>query len=63
MHKALEAKVQDKTFAEFSADREAANAELSAVLDHFEIRDQEIGHASVEYIAMLRQTVPAIPRR
>jgi len=40
-YKALEAKAQDKTSAEYSADRETTSAELSAVLDYFgKIKDR-----------------------
>merc|ERR1712241_900514 len=40
-YKSLEAKSQDKTAAEYSADRETANSELSAVLDYFgKIKDR-----------------------
>jgi len=40
-YKRQEAKSQDKTAAEYSADREAANSELSAVLDYYgKIKDR-----------------------
>jgi len=40
-YKSLEAKSQDKTAAEYSADRENANSELSAVLDYYgKIKDR-----------------------
>merc|ERR1712113_1304375 len=40
-YKSLEAKSQDKTAAEYSADRETANSELSAVLDYYgKIKDR-----------------------
>jgi len=40
-YKALEAKAQDKTSSEYSADRETASAELTAVLDYFgKIKDR-----------------------
>jgi len=40
-YKSQEAKSQDKTAAEYSADRETANSELSAVLDYFgKIKDR-----------------------
>jgi len=40
-YKTLEAKAQDKTSAEYSADRETASAELTAVLDYFgKIKDR-----------------------
>merc|ERR1712165_173226 len=40
-YKGQEAKSQDKTAAEYSADREAANSELSAVLDYYgKIKDR-----------------------
>merc|ERR1712045_582474 len=40
-YKSQEAKSQDKTAAEYSADREAANTELSAVLDYYgKIKDR-----------------------
>merc|ERR1719401_3282647 len=40
-YKTREAKAQDKTSAEYSADRETANAELSAVLEYYgKIKDR-----------------------
>merc|ERR1719436_317559 len=40
-YKSLEAKSQDKTAAEYSADRETANSELAAVLDYYgKIKDR-----------------------
>merc|ERR1712228_750095 len=40
-YKTQEAKSQDKTAAEYSADRDSANTELSAVLDYFgKIKDR-----------------------
>merc|ERR1719343_297349 len=40
-YKTQEAKAQDKTAAEYSADRETANAELSAVLEYYaKIKDR-----------------------
>ena len=40
-HKALEAKVQDETSAEYSVDREAANAELQCWIS-WKIKDRRI---------------------
>merc|ERR1712241_1568917 len=40
-YKSLEAKSQDKTAADYSADRETTNTELSAVLDYYgKIKDR-----------------------
>merc|ERR1719325_359513 len=40
-YKSLEAKSQDKTATEYSADRETANSELSAILDYYgKIKDR-----------------------
>merc|ERR1719469_569469 len=40
-YKSLEAKSQDKTVAEYSADRETTNSELSAVMDYYgKIKDR-----------------------
>ena len=48
-YKTKEAKAQDKTVPEYSADRETTNAELSAILDYYaKIRDRCIAKPKAE---------------